>query len=71
MPLGVDNLLLAGRCISGDFYPHASYRVMGNMAATGEAAGFAAAECSKEKISPKAYDGKRARQFMESRGYEI
>jgi len=71
LPLGVDNLILAGRCISGDFYPHASYRVMGNMAATGEAAGFAAAECAKEKISPKSYDGKRARRFMESRGYEI
>ena len=37
-----DNLLLAGRCLSGDFYPHASYRMMGNMGATGEAAGFAA-----------------------------
>lgn len=71
LPLRVNNLILAGRCISGDFYPHASYRVMGNMAATGEAAGFAAAECSKEKISPKTYDGKRVRQFMEVRGYEI
>lgn len=38
----VSNLLLAGRCLSGDFYPHASYRMMGNMSATGEAAGFAA-----------------------------
>ena len=71
LPLGVNNLLLAGRCISGDFYPHASYRVMGNMAATGEAAGFAAAECSREKIPVKEYDGKRARRFMERRGYEI
>ena len=38
----IDNLLLAGRCLSGDFLPHASYRMMGNMGATGEAAGFAA-----------------------------
>lgn len=38
----MDNLLLAGRCLSGDFLPHASYRMMGNMSATGEAAGFAA-----------------------------
>lgn len=71
LPLGVSNLILAGRCISGDFYPHASYRVMGNMAATGEAAGFAAAECSMKKQMPKEYDGKLARQFMEKRGYEI
>jgi hypothetical protein len=35
----VDGLLLAGRCISGDFFAHASYRVTGNAVATGEAAG--------------------------------
>ena len=39
----VDGLLFAGRCISGDFYAHASYRVTGNAVAMGEAAGKAAA----------------------------
>lgn len=39
----VDGLLLAGRCISGDFYAHASYRVTGDAVALGEAAGRAAA----------------------------
>ena len=39
----VDGLLVAGRCISGSFYAHASYRVTGNSVATGEAAGVAAA----------------------------
>ena len=38
-----DNLLLGGRCIGGDFYAHASYRVLGNAIPTGEAAGIAAA----------------------------
>ena len=71
LPLGVKNLMLAGRCISGDFYPHASYRVMGNMAATGEAAGYAAAECAKAGVLPREYDGKLVRGFMEKRGYEI
>ena len=71
VPLGCNNLLLAGRCISGDFYPHSSYRVMGNMAATGEAAGFAAAECVRLNVAPKEYDGKRARDYMLLRGYEI
>lgn len=66
-----DNLMLAGRCISGDFYPHASYRVMGNMAATGEAAGFAAANIAKEKILPRHFDGKRAKEYMLSKGYQI
>ena len=40
----VDNLLMAGRCISGDFLAHASYRVTGNAVATGEAAGKHAAK---------------------------
>jgi hypothetical protein len=39
----VPGLLLAGRCISGDFYAHASYRVTGNAVPMGEAAGAAAA----------------------------
>jgi hypothetical protein len=36
-------LLLGGRCISGDFIAHSSYRVTGTAAATGQAAGAAAA----------------------------
>lgn len=39
----VDGLLLAGRCISGDFYAHASYRVTGNAVMLGESAGNLAA----------------------------
>lgn len=64
VPLDSDNILLAGRCISGDFYPHASYRVMGNMAGTGEAAGFAAAICAREGIKPCEVDGKKVGQYM-------
>ena len=40
----VGNLWMAGRCISGDYIAHASYRVTGCAVATGEAAGRAAAE---------------------------
>ncbi len=65
------NLMLAGRCISGDFYPHASYRVMGNMAATGEACGFAAAGCVKGNFAPKDFDGRLAKEFMVNRGYTV
>jgi len=39
----VDGLLMAGRCISGDFIAHSSYRVTGNSVACGEAAGVCAA----------------------------
>jgi ribulose 1,5-bisphosphate synthetase/thiazole synthase len=50
----VDQLLFAGRCISGDFWAHASYRVTGNAVATGEAAGCAAALASARGCSPRA-----------------
>lgn len=39
----VDGLLLAGRCISGDFLAHSSYRLTGHAAAIGQAAGATAA----------------------------
>lgn len=41
-----DNLYMAGRCISGDFIAHASYRVTGTAVAMGEAVGRAAAVTS-------------------------
>jgi len=48
----VDGLLMAGRCISGDFIAHASYRVTGNAVATGEAAGAVAALAAKNNCLP-------------------
>jgi len=52
----VSNLLLAGRCISGDFLAHSSYRVTGNAAAMGEAAGVAAACCAHHGKNPADLD---------------
>lgn len=48
----VDGLLLAGRCISGDFIAHSSYRVTGNAVAMGDAAGRAAATSVKTGALP-------------------
>ena len=48
----VDNLLFAGRCISGQFLPHSSYRVTGNAVTTGEAAGKTAAVAAAKGIPP-------------------
>ena len=42
----VAGLWLAGRCISGDFLAHSSYRVTGDAVAMGEAAGRAAASAA-------------------------
>ena len=48
----VDNLLMAGRCISGDFWAHSSYRVTGNAVAMGQAAGVAAALAARSGRAP-------------------
>ncbi len=57
VPRDVRGLLLAGRCISGDHYAHASYRVTGSMMATGQAAGLAAARCAAQNLDPAELDG--------------
>lgn len=51
----VDNLMMAGRCVSGDFYAHASYRVTGNSVPMGEAAGFIAAKSVTQNVTPSKY----------------
>ncbi len=48
----VDGLLMAGRCISGDFFAHASYRVTGNAVPMGQAAGVAAALSARSSRLP-------------------
>jgi hypothetical protein len=48
----VDGLMMAGRCISGDFIAHSSYRVTGNAVAMGEAAGVTAALAALSKRMP-------------------
>ena len=55
-PLGVDNLLTAGRCISGDHRAHASYRVMNICMAMGQAAGAAASLAVKGGTGTRGVD---------------
>ena len=52
MAADVDNLLLAGRCISVDFLAYSSYRVTGNAVATGEVAGTLAMTATKHHVVP-------------------
>ena len=52
----VKGLMMAGRCISGDFIAHSSYRVTGNAVAMGEAAGKTAAVAAKSGRLPSVVD---------------
>lgn len=48
----VDGLLMAGRCISGDWIAHSSYRVTGEAVGMGEAAGVLAAASAQTNRLP-------------------
>ena len=58
----VDGLMMAGRCISGDFIAHSSYRVTGNAVPMGEAAGLASVASLKQGKLPHeiAWNGAKA-----------
>lgn len=59
LPLDVDGLIMAGRCISGSHLAMSSYRVQPIVSAIGQAAGTAAAMASLKKTSPRDIDVKK------------
>jgi hypothetical protein len=56
VPKGVENLLVAGRCISSDQEPYESHRAMAPIMAIGQAAGTAAALCCQTGATPRTLD---------------
>ncbi len=62
----VDGLMMAGRCISGDFIAHASYRVTGNAVAMGEAAGAVAAIASQSNRLPQEVEWEEANSWLKT-----
>jgi hypothetical protein len=68
VPVEVENLLVAGRCISGSHEAHASYRVTGTCMAMGQAAGLAAAWAAAEGIPPSSIAGPKLREALAARG---
>jgi hypothetical protein len=53
LPWDVDDLLTAGRCISGTHEAHSSYRVTPTVMATGQAAGACAALAAAAGRAPR------------------
>lgn len=71
VPLKVEKLLVAGRCISGSYEAHASYRVTGDCVAMGQAAGVAAAIAVKNTIPPRNIDTRDLIQLLRNQGVNI
>lgn len=71
VPQGVENLLVAGRCVAGDRIAHAATRSQMCCALTGQAAGVAAAVSLKAGTTPGAVDVARVQDALERQGVRL
>jgi hypothetical protein len=71
VPKGIDDLLIAGRCISSEQQPYESHRAMAPIMAIGQAAGAAAALSVESGAHPRGIDVKRLQQLLRSQGAEL
>ncbi len=70
LPKSVDNLLLAGRDISGTHLAHSNFRVMPICANMGQAAGTAAALCIRRGITPRELQAADLQEALRKQGVE-
>lgn len=68
VPRGVNNLLLAGRCISATHEASGCTRVTVQCMITGEAAGVAAAMCARQGCAPRDVDVAQLRRTLANQG---
>ena len=64
LPVALDNVIVAGRCISADQNAHGTVRIMGCCLHQGAAAGTAAALCIRQGILPPQIEGKKLRKML-------
>jgi len=68
VPLKVDNLLVAGRCIATEYEAQASARVTAQCFAEGQAAGLACVMSMREKSIPRKVDALELRKTLNEQG---
>lgn len=68
LPLKVDNLLVAGRCVSATHEALGAIRVMPFCFGMGEAAGTAAAISIQDGVIPKKVDTKKLQKVLAEQG---
>ena len=68
---GIDNLLVAGRCLGADFTAQSSIRVQHSARASGEAAGIGAALSLEHNTAPRFVNGADVRAVMLERGADF
>ncbi|MFA6713967.1 MAG: FAD-dependent oxidoreductase [Victivallaceae bacterium] len=71
LPENVENLLVAGRCVSSDRAANGSLRIMPTCMATGLAAGAAAALAVNRAVAPKVLLGKEIHNLVKTSGGDL
>jgi len=71
VPKKIDNLLIAGRCISSEQQPYESHRAMIPIMAIGQAAGTAAALAARDKVAPRHLDVAELQRALLAQGVEL
>ncbi len=71
VPLKVDHLLLSGRIISAEQMPFQAARSMASAMAVAEAAGTAAALCTKQGVTPRRLEVKALQDQLLAQGAEL
>jgi len=71
VPIGVDNLLVSGRCISTNHVAESSIRAISACMLTGQAAGAAAAISVKENIMPRNINIRKLQRALKEGGVEL
>jgi hypothetical protein len=69
LPRGLDNIIVAGRCAGGDHEALASYRIIADCLAMGEAAARASAIAVRDAVSPRDIDTDELVAGMRAAGY--
>ncbi len=68
LPVGVDNLLVAGRCVSSTHEGQAALRIIPTCFAMGQAAGTAAALAAAKGIAPREVRAGELRRVLREQG---
>jgi hypothetical protein len=71
VPKHIDNLLVAGRCISSEQQPYESHRAMVPIMAIGQAAGVAAALAAQHSVAPRRLSVTELQQTLIAQGAEL
>lgn len=71
IPLRIEGLLVAGRCISSEQQPYESHRAMVPVMAIGQAAGTAAALASRKRTHPRSLEVRTLQDALVAQGAEL